>query len=195
MKFEAYAETCIPTKWTILGLTLKPLSLGHYILMKRLGCRYASDEDGVKIDISDLILGTLICSMSYSEFVEFMDDKDFEKEVRKWGKTFTKQVKKDKHFNIFEKFVLFKDYITDGTRMPLFWEGENSSGKPSGSHWSLNIHNVLIGELGFSNEEALNMPLTQVFAHYLRYLESQGAVEIMKDFEEDMVTKGTKCQN
>ncbi|MFK3632123.1 hypothetical protein, partial [Klebsiella pneumoniae] len=73
------------------------------------------------MDISDLILGVLICSMSYNEFVKFMDDKDFEKEIAKWGKTFEKQVKKDKDFNLFEKFQLFKDYITDGTKIPLYW--------------------------------------------------------------------------
>lgn len=193
MKFEAYANSCVPTKWTILGLTLKPLSLGHYILMRRLGCRYSADED-TSVDISDLIIGVLICSMSYEEFISFMDDEDFEKEIRKWGKTFTKQVKKDKTFNLYDKFKLFKDYIIDGTQMPLYWEGENV-GKASGSHWSLNVHNVLVGELGFTNSEALNMPLTQAFAHYFRYLETQGTVEIMRNNEEELIKGEATCQS
>jgi hypothetical protein len=159
--------------------------------MRRLGCGYASDED-TNVDISDLIIGVLICSMPYDDFVKFMDDEGFEKEIQKWGKTFRKQVKKDKSFNLIEKFKLFKNYITDGTRMPQYWEGD-SPGKPSGSHWSLCVHNVLVGELGFTNTEALNMPLTQAFAHFFRFLENQGAVELMKEHEEDIIEGVTPC--
>lgn len=189
MKFETYAKNCIPTKWTILGLTLKSLSLGHYILMRRLGCRYASDEN-TEVDIGDLILGVLICSMSYEEFLEFMDDKNFTKEIAKWGKHCKKKIKKDKNFNLFEKFVMFRKYLNEGIETPLYWEGENAQGKSSGCHWALNLHNVLVGELGFTNTETLNMPLTLAFSHFFRYLESNGVIELMKDDEENLVAQG-----
>lgn len=208
MKFDAYAAACIPEKCSVLGLKLKALSLGHYLLMRRFNCAYASDEEN-SISFSDLITGVLICSMTFEDCVAFFDLPKIKfwswrnikslgtawylsnkfgptgYEIRLWGAEFVKQIRNKEDFNIISETRKYQKYINDGSEMPLYYEGDQKSNKPDASHWSVGLHYFLTTK--YDESTAMNLPLRQAFMEYCKWAEQQGAIELMQPYEEDMV--------
>lgn len=72
MKLDAYVTAALPPKYTIWGLDLKDICLGHYFLMKRFGSNYASDEEA-QVDIIDLLIGIIVCSKTFEEGIAFFN--------------------------------------------------------------------------------------------------------------------------
>jgi len=58
----SYHDAAFPEPWQVLGLRLRPFSLGHYLKLRRLGCAFVAD-DTQRATIGDLLLGVIVCSM------------------------------------------------------------------------------------------------------------------------------------
>lgn len=205
MKFKAYAESFLPERYVILGIELKPLSLGHYLLMRRFDVGYATDADKSSVGWDDFVMGLLICSMTHEQFIDLLNNKVdgkqakcrwlwwrddhnyFMRYLKRQSKLLKQRIKKEKGFNLLSKMGLFNYYIRRGTIMPKYWEGDHASDKESGAHWSQIIFTSAISDLGYTRSEALNIPLTQLFNDFFRFAESQGAIELMRDDEEELV--------
>lgn len=189
----AYFEAAIPEPFTILGLRLKPLSLGRYRLLKRFDCGFVADGE-VVAKIQDLILGVLICSMACAEFLVFIQSTNFRREMRRWGRRVSplsligilpwigKWWRKRHGFNIIEKMKLFQSYIREHTKAPTYTV-EGSEGSPSGAHWSQNVEVTLRSELGWSKEEIDEEPISKAISDYFKWLENQGRIRIISEDE------------
>jgi hypothetical protein len=206
MRFETYAETCIPNRHTVLGLELKDLALGHYLLMRRYDCAYASDTE-TNVNLTDLILGVLICSMTFEEANEFFNLppikfwsvenlKTFGRawylsrslgttgyEIRCWSDKYIKQVKRQKYYNILSEAKAFQRYLDEGNQMPIYFPVKESD-KPSPAHWSIGLHNFLLTK--YTKSEAMNLSLRRAFMEYCKWAEEQGSIELAQPYEEDM---------
>lgn len=206
--FSDYAESFVPKRYVILGVELKPLSLGHYLLMRKFGSNFATDEDGATVGYDDFMLSLVICSMSYNEFLDFIDNKEYGRPVKKWyapwcvdnnyfintlkkqGKKLAKRIKKEKISmnDLKAKMDMFVQYLKEGTETPKYWDGENE-GKESGAHWSQSVFTTAISELNYTRNEALNTPLRQLFNDFFKYAESQGSVQLMSASELKQIEK------
>lgn len=188
-QLENYTKALIPEPYIILGVPLRPLCLGHIFLMQRFGCKFSSEDPDTMGGIDDLILGISICSRTYEGFLEFIDnEKEFKSWTKKWGKAIKQQIKKEKHYDLFFKFSLFKEYLKHGIIIPKYWELETGEKtEESGTHWTHSVLNVLTSELGYSQSEALNVPVARALQDYFRYLEKNGAITLMTDDELEMV--------
>jgi len=164
--------------------------LGHIFLMRRFDCKFSADDPATMGAIDDLLLGVAICCRSYETFLEFIYDTDeFNKWCKTWGKYITKKIKKDKTFNVIDQFMLFKEYMKSGIIIPKYWETNNDNQLISGAHWTQSIFNVLISDLGYSQSEALNVPVAKAMNDYYKYLERTGMVNLMRDDEIEMVER------
>jgi len=193
----SYFNAALPEPYRILGLALKPLSLGRYRLLKRFECAFVSDGEA-RAGISDLLLGLVICSMSVDDFLASLDNGTLEKEIRNWGRKVCrwpllsllpfigKHWRKKHVFDFREKCALFQRYLLDGSEMPKYWD-QSEGGKESGAHWSQSVEVVLRGELGWSAEEINEAPLTKAFADYFRWAESNGLVQLMTPQEVELI--------
>jgi len=190
-----------PEPYQVLGLALRPMSLGHYFTLRRLGCGFVSDEKQ-PLAREDLIIACLACSMPAREFNEWVESgpistiekawawvrfvfrritkvellyawkaSRFEFDVAQWGR-------KIGLFDIEEKARLFMDYLNETARFPKYWL-EREDGSPSGSHWSHSVLVTLTGQLGFSEDRAMTMPLREALLHYFKHAESIGSVRLM----------------
>ena len=69
-----YYQAAVPDGWQVLGVKLRPLSLGHLILLKRYGSAFV--VGGIPTE-ADLVLSVLICSRTYEDGVELVESGRF----------------------------------------------------------------------------------------------------------------------
>lgn len=159
----SYAHAAFPEPFRILGRRLRPFSLGHYLLLQRFGVNTESP------DRSDLIVGVLICSMRHEEFLAFLEQNDFLEELRKWGK-------KIGLFDLAEKSALFNRYLNNSLREPDYIPLQ--PGDDSGD-WAQNLKMTLTTRLGYSEAEALDLPLSKALADYYKLAEGEGLIRLI----------------
>lgn len=197
-------DAAIPTPWKVLGLNLKPFSLGHYITLRKYGNAFVADEIAGATR-QDVIIGCLVCSMEFDEFqnwvaarcscfqraAAFLNLFTFRRgallefavawkglrsdyETMRWGRRVGL-------FNLNEKAKLFAEYVAEHSVSPKYWVEHEC--KETGSHWAHNVFITLTGELGFSRECALNMSLREALLHFFKYAENMGSVRMMTEAE------------
>ena len=180
----SYIKAAIPEPHTILGRKLRPFCVGHYKILSRFDCAYVS-EKSAQASREDLIFAVLVCSMRPKEFLEFIEQADFEKQLKGWGK-------KVGLFDLKEKSDAFQKYLDEHSKMPAVWFEQEASS--SGAHWTQSVLLCLTSELGYTREEAEEIPLSQAFHDYLKHAEINGAVKFMTD-EEIVATQNKEVQN
>ena len=73
---DEFYKACIPDPVHVLGFKLRPLSLGHIIILHRIDSPFVS---GKEFDLSDLASAVLICSLTYKEAIETILDPDLDR--------------------------------------------------------------------------------------------------------------------
>jgi hypothetical protein len=169
----------------IMGVKLRPFSIGHYLLMKKYDCNYVSDEPA-DTSIDDLVLSISICCRKFDEFVDFISDKNCLKWIAKWGKQINKEVNGDP-FYIIKKRNEFIQYLNEGMRIPKYWLLVEEDDGGSSGRLMEHIITTLQGELGYTKDEVLNIPFTQAIYDYFLYLENKGIIKLMTDEELNLV--------
>lgn len=192
--FDSF-KSAIPEPFQVLGLELKPLSIGRYRRMARHGVAFVSETE-TSASIADLLLGVVICSMRCDEFDSSVLTPKFWKDLHRWSKHLNphawigvfpilgKWWRKNHSFNFVEKMQLFKRYIDEAQLCPEYIVKNESNSGGSASHWSHSIEIVLRGELGWTKEEIEEAPLSKALSDYFKHMENQGMITILT--EEDM---------
>lgn len=184
-QLDKYVRATVPEQYRILGVRLKPLSLGHLILMKRYECAFAEDSTNTKAGVWDLLLGVAICSRSFQEFVDwFGDDERRDAWLTEWYKSIMWECKNTKGWNILHKFTLFNSYRREGIEVPLFFdESKTDDMKESGAHWIQNVITTLVTKGRFSETEIYDVPLAKALSEYFKILENEGLISFMTDWQ------------
>lgn len=197
-----YPRSAYPDEWQILGVRLRPFSLGHYLKLRRLGNAYVSD-DATPALMGDLLLGIMVCSMEshpdptkdpflvwFNQRPKWYQDRlpwvfgkltPAEQEMVRWGR-------KCKRADVRAKAQLFADYINSQTEFPEYW-CERQNPRRSGAHWSHGVLTTLVSHCGYSQLEAYNVPLSKALQDFFKWAESEGHVTLMTP-EESEVTSG-----
>ncbi len=190
MNSAAYFTAAIPEPFRILGLSLKPLSLGRYRLLKRFDVAFVADGPA-NAESKDVILGVLICSQRVNDFLEWLDlhPKKRMKDLARWGRKvcprarFCKLPIVGRFFlreipSLIEKVQMFQAYIRESSQVPQYWNLSGDEGG-SGAHWSHTVEVALRSEVGWSKYEIDEEPLSKALADYFKFAESQGAIRLM----------------
>lgn len=184
-------RAAFPDPYRILGLSLLPLSLGRYRLLKRFGCAFVA-EGVARAEAGDLLLGVVICSMRCQGFLDFLEAKNFRRQISRWGRRVSPfpwigylpwigKAWRDRYsFNLLEKLNLFKRYIEEAQTVPNYIS-TSAGDRQSKSHWSDNVEIVLRSELGWTREEIEEAPLSKALNDYFNHAERQGLVVILTD--------------
>jgi hypothetical protein len=190
-QFDKYVKAAIPDRYTIFGVVLRPLSLGHLLLMKRHGCGFAEDKETNAITVIDLLIAVAICSRKYQEFIDWYNDDDARNSwLTKWYKSIRKESHK-KGWALMNKFSLFNMYRKEGIEVPLFFDEEENkdAAKESGAHWTQNIITALVTEGRFNDVEIYDIPISKAFAEYFKILENKGLITLMPDWQIEEIKK------
>lgn len=124
MDSEFYSIT-IQEPTTLLGLRLRPLSLGHMVLLGRV--RSAFVTEGETVTLHDLALSVLICSLTYEDGCQLFNTPNLSEFFRKWHDRITGNgwlqkigVRKPNRIDWPSKVAAFAKYIEDGSRSPYY---------------------------------------------------------------------------
>lgn len=190
-----------PEPWQVLGVRLRPFSLGHYLKLSRLGCAFVSDKEE-RATLSDLLLGVVVCSMPTT--VEAGNDPFWQwlgrtdggwryKFYSLWQRLMRKPVatpaeydaylwgKKTGEIDLPAKVKLFSDYMEQCSAATAYVEEHRQDAKLSGAHWTQSVLSCLVSKCGYSMQEALNLPVSRALADFLKHAESEGAVRLLPE--------------
>lgn len=210
---NTYSTAAYPDPWRVLGIQLKPFSLGHYLKLHRLNCAFVADESRTAT-LGDLLLGVAVCSMdshpdaSRDPFWQWLNRAEpdgllaawwYRVRVRVAGWFKTKLLtpaemdiyRLGKHCGNIDfpaKVKLFSDYIGHHSKVPGYWQ-ENTDSKKSGAHWSHAIVQVLVSKCGYTQQEAYSAPMCKAFADFFKYCEGEGGIRLMTQEESDFIER------
>lgn len=180
MRFAAYYEAAIPEPATILGLKLRPLSLGHLILLNRVESSFV--VGGVP-DFDDLALSVLICSLSYLEGIEALDDPDLSEFMRLWHRKLTWRgwFKRRQPINLAEKCEQFRRYVETASNYPDF--SCHSDGREIRAPLVQVVRVRLLSSMHCTEDEILNRPWGLCLWDYMTLLDLEGSIELVDSQE------------
>lgn len=140
--FEAYVPT---TEWWVLGVKLRPLALGHIILLSRIESVFIA---GGKLSFDDLAASVFICANDYRTGVDAVQNPNrYARTMRRWQR-------KLGFVNLSDQSAEFRKYIETELAEPDYnfpEAGSHSVGCPS-----VQSVKVALVKLGFSEAELLD---------------------------------------
>jgi hypothetical protein len=184
----AHLEAAFPERYQILGLTLKPFCIGHFLILENCGSPFVTPIDR-PVTENDLILAVAVCSRSYEEAREITSPQLAFKILKPWMRTiYPRLFFFRKKINWFFRFRLFDEYISAAIQSPLFWTEEGSDRESLGAHFTEHLLVSLMG-LGFTYSEAMNLPLKQARRLFLTKCEIDLRRKVLKNQDDDDAKK------
>lgn len=153
-------------KHTLLGFELKPLTIGHCLLLEQFECIPVKDSD-------DLVTAVLICSRDHDEFMPLLDDAWLKWKLRLWHWRLGK-------VDWLEKILAFGDYFESQSKPPLTVSlQDGKSLEDSGTPFMLHLKTYLTARCGYSQAEVLRTPLGLALWDYYAHAELEGNLKIV----------------
>ncbi len=199
-QLDFYVKALFPERYHICGVNLRPFCLAHYFLMQRFESAFLNEHTQIATDQlpKELFLAIAICSRTDVGFLEFIEDAvELERWSKEWSDAMVTLVTNNKEYSFLEDVYRFQEYMQDGIVVPYFWDlmGGDIDTEKSGAHWTQSVLFILTSKLGYSVTEALNIPLARAIAEHFKYLESEGAITLMQDWQIDLATDNKETAN
>lgn len=113
----------IPEPHVILGLRMRPLSLGHLLLLHRIGSAFVT---GGSPSYDDLAASVFLCSLTYEQGLEALDSPQLDRVMSLWQRKVCGQtgirywlgLKKATPIPLAEKCAAFRAYLEQGSSHP-----------------------------------------------------------------------------
>jgi len=190
MSLSSYVKAVMPDDYTILGIVLRPFSLGHYQILARYHSPFVADESArVDLENKEMVVHFLFalaaCSRTFEGFNEFIHDKKmFESEMRLWNRIIRKQIKEDSDFNLVIKMMTFQKYLSEAFTFPG-WQNNRDATIPLGQtpakHWVQQIFEDLVSAGNRTESEVRNKHLPEAFNAWLHLKEQEGLASLLTD--------------
>jgi len=170
-----YFTTVLPEPFTILGKELKPLSIGHLLILHRLDCIPVEDNE-------KLFMACLVCSTEATSLDDIFNDRWLNFKIWLWQFRLGK-------IDWLKCHELWTEYFTLHMEMPSYesrHEG-SSNDTPSGTPFLQQLKATLQAKLNYTPQEALAVPIQQAVWDYLSLHELEGNIDVLdKDWRKAM---------
>jgi len=171
---RAYAETVWPGQWTIFGLQLRPLSLGHALLLRRLGL-----EDK---DTDQTLQAIWLCHHDWRKASQIAF-RSLSIRGQLW--LHSRLVWAYLRPNLaLQECLAWSEYLQESWSVPQLTTSGN--GSAAGAPDLLQLKVLLQGSLGYRHAEAMGMPVAQAIWECAAYSESQGGCTFKTDYDETL---------
>ena len=170
-----------PPRATVLRTRLEPLCFAHlYALMRWAPSILEAD----KMQLRDLLIGTLICAHKGADGEELVGRTSTSRLMSLWGWRCRK-------LNVPEQAECFVKYIRDSINVPPLMVSPN--GRKLCSHWLLQSHGLALQLLHLSYQDSLSLPVAWILYEITALREIEGKVELwpqdMEDFWQEVTAR------
>jgi len=176
-----FFTAAIPEPVAILGVRLRPFSLGHVLLLNRFGNAFGN---GAAPGLDDLIQAIVICSQKYADALADMDNPKLPEIVAAWQRRLAPRNRlgfrrSGLGFSPAAEVVRFTEYVRAGSSFPLFTVKENHQGDPMGVPMVQSVKVLLQSKMGFTEAEVLDRPWGLCLWDYFTLNAMEGHCKIM----------------
>ncbi len=174
---------CSPPTPVVMGVRLRPFSLGHSVLLEAVESPYMSDAQSV--DSGDLALAVWICSHTYEDASAALnsDDPRIKKAFMRWGKRWSRR---GVFLDELDTFTAYLNYYADA---PTRWESDDSNELRVPWQWAM--LNTLCGGVADPalHSRVLNMPLNSAICQACAIGAANGDESLMSEYEERAISE------
>lgn len=170
MSDPSFFRPLLPDKFRILGLELKPLSLGHVHLLEAIESPFLF---GGQQDLEDLVAGVFICSRGWKSNLWHLKHRRLHA-LYEW--VWQKAVG---NFDVWDKKILFSEYLAEAYERPIYRinVGENDpQPADSGAPLSATIRVALMADLGFAESELWDRPWAKCVMDWMTLKATRGEI-------------------
>lgn len=155
-----FYTAAIPEPVAILGVRLRPFSLGHVLLLNRFGNAFGTVK---RPELADLIQAIVICSQDYADALADMDDPDLPAHVARWQRKLAPRNwlgirQPGLGFSPRDALAAFADYVREGSSFPLFSVDESKIGGVVAVPMVQSVKVTLQSKMHLAESEVLNRP-------------------------------------
>lgn len=176
-----FAEALLPDTHVVLGVKLRPLSVGHVLMLVRLGSPLVGIGNR-KPDPADIALAVLVCSMDW---------RTLKRRVGGWG--FRARLAILTCFAAVRilPIVQWQKYFADGTKRPKSWS-VGGKGKTGGLPFWVWVFTTVAREYRYAEDDAMDMPCA--FAIWLATVavERAGQIELASQAELEVMAEAKR---
>ncbi len=179
-----YAKACNPDPRKVIGVSLRPFCIGHAILLQSVDSPFVS-ASGKFTTIPDLLLAVWICSQSFDRASGQMNT------ALGWRwkfKSFVAGLVLALNWKVFsERVAQFESYLAaQNENAPHVWNDSKMT-RASTAPGLLLLKRDLVARCGFTESEALNMPLAKAKWERAAWMEAEGACDFRTDQDEQLL--------
>ncbi len=120
MSRTATAADLVPEAHRVLGTLLRPFSLGHHLLLKRLGSPYTSHAEA-EGSPAELALAVFCCAVPFSVSLETILSGEWDAAFAAWSRRLRAPWWRRTRFQHATEAAAWRAYLTDGYRAAPIW--------------------------------------------------------------------------
>lgn len=185
--YAAFYEAAVPEPHTILGLRLRPFSLGHKILLNRIGNGFVSTDPRQPITYDDLASAVFVCAQTWQQNIESLHDlEETARFMDAWQKTL---IKKRGRIDLYGGTKLFRAYYDEGNRLP---EVKFTPGDPLDVPFEQIVKVTLLSEFNFTEAELMDRSWRLCVFDYLTRRAINGDLEFVDHDDIDQLVENFK---
>lgn len=173
---KEYHEAAIPEPVTVLGIRLRPFSIGHAMLLRRF------EAEGA--DVASLIFGILVCARDYHGALALLAS-PLRLSIECWKLGLRLRIS---GANIIEALNVFRSYIKEGGDYIEFYDDGKERKRIAAPPVAI-VKVFLQRELGVSETDALNMPLGKAISEMMIARAMSGECELIDEKERNEIAE------
>lgn len=188
MILDQYSAAIFPDRYRVLGKVLLPLTIGHGLLLARLGNPFAPWGGGLSAGAGDVIAAATVCSMHHDAAFAEIGRHRFARRVRRWvwfACHFHSTASRLRH-----AADLLSSYVGEACRGPRVWLKSESA--KSNVPVLVTLKTGMQELLHCSHAEALETPVAVALYELTVYSDRHGSIEFMSDEEAQMLGRLNK---
>ena len=167
-----YLKAVLPNHARILGQRLRPLSLGHIVILTRYGSPFLTGDRQPMF--GDLCFAVWACKRTWEQCKEGIAASSYKRDIRflKWVSAF-----KNKHRAI----VLFSKYLANSLQEPELFYNKVDNGKPTSMAHLQYMKIVLVTKMHKTVSEAMDTAFAEAIYDLAAIGEGEGVCGFVSD--------------
>ena len=185
---ERWAKGVVPDQFGLAGIALRPLSLGHWVALARIGSPFVLGGDIGSAGLGDLTAAVLVCSRPWDAAWRSFGGGPAAR-WRRWWVSVRLEVE-------FAGSLLgFVDWLRLQQAGPELWSDCSAGAESRGAPAVLVLVTTLMRGLGIGYREALSLSMAEALWLHWATVEGDGGTRIVSDDDRAVLAEAESIKN